>query len=92
MHANPALGSLDMVAQQLCISPRKIRDGLSQLGLSYRQLRQQFLHEKSKELLLKQQFKTEQIASILGYNDSANFRRAFKKRTGVAPTTFVSQH
>lgn len=87
----PATCSLELVAQKLGINSRKLRENLQRLNLNFRFIQQQFLFKLSKQLLLEKQLNTDQVASILGYNDSANFRRAFKKWSGVAPRTFVNQ-
>lgn len=45
---------------------------------------------KAKELLLKTDFKTYEIAALAGYNSAEHFIRVFKKNTGITPSEFRS--
>jgi YesN/AraC family two-component response regulator len=44
--------------------------------------------QKSKELLKQTQWSVTQIATMVGYNDSAYFSRVFHKITGQSPVDF----
>ncbi len=45
---------------------------------------------KAKELLLKTNLKTYEIAALAGYNSAEHFIRVFKKNTGITPSDFRS--
>lgn len=44
--------------------------------------------EASFKLLEDYKYSIEQIATAVGYNSSASFRRAFKRYTGISPTVY----
>ncbi len=48
--------------------------------------------KKAKNLLLSQNKKENEIASLCGYNNVEHFIRQFKKRTGVTPSQYKKQH
>jgi AraC-like DNA-binding protein len=79
---------METVAAELGISSRGLRRQLQALDTSFRsevddvrkQLALGYLRDSSMNL--------EQIASLLGYTEVTNFRRAFKGWTGKAPSEF----
>jgi AraC-like DNA-binding protein len=79
---------LDSAARALHTSGRSLRRHLSAAGTSY----QQILDEVRKRLALQYLETTHlplfEIASLLGFSDPSNFRRAFRKWTGRAPTDY----
>ena len=78
------------VAQRLCISSRTLRRELKNLGTSYQAL----LDEKRKDvtirLLKTSNISTQEVARKMGYSDSANFTRAFRRWTGKLPSHYRS--
>jgi len=78
----------DSMAKHLHISTRTLRRQLQQEGTTY----QQVLDDVHKELALRyfQQGcnSVEEIATLLGYSDTANFARAFRRWTGLSPTQY----
>ena len=79
---------LDSVARALHTSGRSLRRHLASQGTSY----QQVLDEVRKRLALQYLETTYlplfEIAVLLGFSDPSNFRRAFRKWTGRAPTDY----
>ncbi len=79
---------LSSAAQALHTSGRSLRRHLSSMGTSY----QQVLDEVRKRLALQYLTTTHlplyEIAYLLGFSDSSNFRRAFKKWTGKLPSDY----
>ncbi|MEM9624143.1 MAG: AraC family transcriptional regulator ligand-binding domain-containing protein [Pseudomonadota bacterium] len=76
------------VARALYISRRTMARRLDALGLSYRRIRQQLLMELSARYLTEDHLSVEATANLLGYHDTANFRRAFKRWYQVTPAEF----
>ncbi|MFT5760565.1 MAG: AraC-like DNA-binding protein [Oleiphilaceae bacterium] len=77
--------SLDLLANELCISPRTLRRQLQESNTSYKML----LESERKRVALSQIKKTEvtieELAEKLGYSDASSFSRAFKRWYGVSP-------
>ncbi|HLD66798.1 MAG TPA: AraC family transcriptional regulator [Pseudomonas sp.] len=75
-------------ARALHTSGRSLRRHLSLLGTSY----QEVLDEVRKRLALQYLGTTQlplfEIASLLGFSDASNFRRAFRKWTGKRPSDY----
>ena len=86
----PPLPGLADVAAQLHISERTLNRRLQAEGTTYRELRAQLLNQWARLYLLETDASVEAIAMKLGYQDAANFRRAFRARTGIAPGEFRS--
>ncbi len=80
--------NLDSAASALHTSGRSLRRHLAAAGTSY----QQVLDEVRKRLALQYLETTHlplfEIALLLGFSDPSNFRRAFRKWTGKAPTDY----
>lgn len=75
------------IATALHMSDRTLRRRLEKLGTSFSAI----LDERRKQLaqrLLREGVTVEVIAERLGYRDVANFRQAFKRWTGEAPSLF----
>lgn len=79
----PVLGE---VARALNLSERSLRRQLAQSGRNWRAIREQLRSERALELLSAGALDIAAIASEVGYSDAREFRRAFKRWTGMAPT------
>lgn len=73
------------VAEKLCISERTLRRRLEEDGACFRDLLKNIRHDAAIDLLKNTDMRIELIAWKLGYKETANFRKAFKVRTGVSP-------
>lgn len=80
--------SEEQAAASLCISKRTLARHLKAEGTSFRQLKDEILARQAKSYLAEGQLSVEAIASLLGYHDSANFRRAFKRWCGMSPNGY----
>ena len=84
--------SRDKVASALGMSPSTLHLKLSQHGTNFQQL----LDETRKELgcsYVKQPTRSvTEITFLLGFNDTSNFTRAFKRGTGMSPTEYRHKH
>ncbi|AYC31773.1 AraC family transcriptional regulator [Pseudomonas cavernae] len=82
---------LDSAARALHTSGRSLRRHLADMGTSY----QQVLDDVRKRLALEYLGTTHlplfEIASLLGFSDPSNFRRAFKKWTGKLPSDYRAE-
>ncbi|MEQ3694779.1 MAG: AraC family transcriptional regulator [Alcanivorax sp.] len=72
-------------AQKLRVSPRTLNRQLAQLNTSYRHMVEEVRREHATRLLGNSSMKIEQIAQELGYTDTSNFVRAFRKWMGITP-------
>ncbi|OEC36982.1 AraC-type DNA-binding protein [Pseudomonas cuatrocienegasensis] len=79
---------LEKLAQQLHCSPRTLRRHLQALGTSYQELLDELRFERAKALLNDQGWPICRIAEDLGFSESASFRHAFQRWSGVAPSRF----
>lgn len=48
--------------------------------------------DKAKELLLDSNLSINEIANVVGYDNSLYFSRVFKKETGISPTNYRNEH
>jgi AraC-like DNA-binding protein len=65
-----------------------MRRYLAEHGTSFRKLLDEVRADLSKNYLMHSQMSIDQIAYVLGYTETTNFRRAFKGWLGVSPTEF----
>ncbi len=80
-------GATEM-AQFLGCSVRDFRRALTEADLDYRQLMNVVRRQLAEESLARTQQGVHDIARRLGYSDAANFRRAFRRWTGLSPAAF----
>lgn len=76
------------VARAMFISKRTLARRLQMEGTGYRQIRDRVLQELAQQSLRESGQSVEAIAASLGYHDSAAFRKAFRRWTGVTPSGF----
>lgn len=75
----------EQLAANLCLTPRTLRRRLQERGLSYKQLLDDVRRRDSCHLLANSEMEIQSISEMLGFADPANFTRAFKGWTGMAP-------
>lgn len=80
--------SLVMTARLLCMTPRTLHRHLLTEGSSFKQILEEVRHGLALEHLRGGRLTVEEIAYSLGYSDLANFRRAFKRWEGMAPSAY----
>ncbi|MCY1405975.1 putative HTH-type transcriptional regulator [compost metagenome] len=83
-----AAPGLEGLAKQMNCSSRTLRRHLQELGSSYQQLLDELRFERAKQLLAEDQLPIYQIAEALGFSETASFRHAFLRWSGVAPSHF----
>ena len=80
--------SLQVTARLFHVTPRTLHRSLVAEGTSFRELLESVRRTLAVEHLKSGRFSMEELAYRLGYTDVANFRRAFKRWEGVAPSEY----
>jgi AraC-like DNA-binding protein len=78
--------SLERVATRLHRSERTLRRHLQQLNTSFQHLLDEVRYDKARQLLLHTDLPIYLIAEQLGYSETASFRHAFQRWSGLAPS------
>ena len=86
--SEPPLPDLGDVAFDLNVSQRTLNRRLQAENASFRQLKSKALARWAKQYLRETEHSVEAIADELGYTDTANFRRAFRKSEGCSPIEY----
>jgi AraC-like DNA-binding protein len=86
--ANGGFHSLDEVASKLGLSSRTLKRRLAGQGVTYSDLLDEQRREKALLLLRSPTLSLDEVAEQLGYSDASNFRRAFRRWTGVSPAAY----
>lgn len=86
--ANDGIPTLIELARTLNISPRTLDRHLNAEGIGFRDLFLRVRHERARQLLAAGQLSVTQIAYELGYSETTNFTRAFRKIEGISPAGF----
>lgn len=84
------LGSADLsvAAETTHMSERSLQRRLGECGVSFTQLLEQVRFDSAQRLLRNPAIKIVEISNELGYTDSANFTRAFRRWSGLSPQAF----
>ena len=80
--------SLERVAHDLGVSARTLRRQLSAYGVSFQALLEEERRAHALAALVETDATIDVVAARLGYSESANFRRAFRRWTGMSPGAF----
>ncbi|WP_162818225.1 AraC family transcriptional regulator [Aquirhabdus parva] len=83
-----AYPSIQSLADQLCMSARTLTRKLTEVGLSFSELLEEARLKDAQNFLKNTQFRMDDIAVKLGYQNSANFIRAFYRWTGITPSEY----
>lgn len=86
IQGGPPLPSLQMLASQRHVSERTLRRQLLQEGVRWRDLLTEVKMALAKQYLVNSTDSITTISLKLGYQDSANFSRAFRLHCGVSPS------
>jgi AraC-like DNA-binding protein len=82
---------INLAAEIAGSSVRTLQRRLSQYSLSYSEVIHQVQIEYAKELLADDDLRTLDVAYAVGYQDSSNFARAFRRIAGLSPKQYRSQ-
>jgi AraC-like DNA-binding protein len=69
-------------------SERTLRRHLQANGSSYQELLDELRFERAKQMLQEDELPIYRIAEELGFSETASFRHAFSRWSGVAPSQF----
>ncbi|CAH0302052.1 AraC family transcriptional regulator [Pseudomonas mediterranea] len=83
-----AAPGLEGLAEQMNCSARTLRRHLKDSGCSYQELLDELRFERAKQMLCEDQLPIHRIAELLGFSETASFRHAFVRWSGVAPSQF----
>ncbi|BFM15490.1 AraC family transcriptional regulator [Maricurvus nonylphenolicus] len=83
--------SQEQIADMLHVSARTLHKRLAKEQLSFRQLLTDYRIGKAQQFLKEGQLTVADVAECLGYKDTSNFGRAFKRATGLAPGEYRSK-
>jgi len=84
--------SLNILAQELFMSPRTLIRKLAKRRTSYQQILDCIRSKEAERLLRSTHNTAAEIAQKLGYLEAANFGRAFKRWHGKSPSAWRRQH
>lgn len=79
---------VDTVASHLATSTRTLSRSLQELGTSYQRILDEIRKEMAIEYLRNSSLPIEEVAALVGYSDPSNFRKAFRRWTGRAPSYY----
>ena len=82
------LPQLELAAEVAGMSQRSFQRRLAEAGLKFGRIVEEARFEAARRMLRDPGVKIIEISAQLGYRDSANFTRAFRRWTGVAPQVF----
>lgn len=80
--------SIGHVAEDLNLSKRTLQRRLQQQEISFAELRDQVRFHYSIDYLIKQHLSIDSISASLDFSDRTSFTNAFKRWTGLSPSTF----
>ncbi len=80
--------TLEDLAERLSLSPRTIDRHLKNENLQFRDLSQKIRFERACELLNRPGSSVNQVALNLGFSDTGNFSRAFRRVVGLTPSEY----
>lgn len=83
------LCTLEDVAKQMLTTPRTLQRRLRSENLSFQGLRDIWLGQQAMSHLTLDKLSVEVTATLLGYSDTANFRRSFKRWFGQPPSHYT---
>ena len=82
---------MDAVADSLHMSSRTLRRLLQAEGYTFQEVYDDLRHDLSKQYLRNSHLNLDEIAHLVGFTESTNFRRAFKRWQGMPPARYRRQ-
>lgn len=80
--------SIGHIAEELNLSKRTLQRRLQQQDVNFAELRDQVRFNYSIDYLIKQHLSIDSISASLDFSDRTSFTNAFKRWTGLSPSTF----
>ena len=82
---------IDGLAAMIGVSRRTLQRHLQQRGQTYARLLEQVRLQLARRMLAESSINVIEVAFEVGYSDPSHFSRAFRRWTGVAPSTYRSE-
>lgn len=83
---------LEQTASHFNMSSRTFRRRLSEENTSFQKILDSLRRELAETYLRNHALSVENVAELLGFNDTSNFRRAFIRWTGISPSVFQKKN
>lgn len=83
--------SKDRIASLLHISRRKLHNKLEQKNTSYQEILENLRSDLARQYIGQKNISIIEITYLLGFTDTSNFARAFRRWTGVSPSQYRKQ-
>lgn len=80
--------TLQDISEQLNMTARTLRRRLEEEGTNYKIMLEEAKRRDAIQLLADGKMEVQRVASLLGYQDPANFTRAFRQWTGQTPSEY----
>ncbi len=80
--------TLEEISQRLNMSTRTLRRKLEEEGTNFKALLEEAKRRDAIQLLDDRNLEIQRVATLLGYQDPANFTRAFRQWTGQTPSQY----
>ncbi|MEH6569303.1 MAG: AraC family transcriptional regulator [Halioglobus sp.] len=84
--------SMEAVAEKLNIGSRTLRRNLLAENTTFQDIVDQLRQDLSRHYLKRSQLNLDSIAQLVGFTETTNFRRAFKRWEGVPPAQYRRAH
>jgi AraC-like DNA-binding protein len=81
----------DDIAKRLCMSPRTLQVKLSKHNTTFQDVVNETRHALACAYMENSALSITEIAYMLGFSDTSNFSRAFRRWTGQSPREYVSK-
>ncbi|MFT5760183.1 MAG: AraC-like DNA-binding protein [Alteromonadaceae bacterium] len=78
--------SLDLLASELDVSAATLKRKLTAHHTNYQKILDRYRQQQAIFSLREQGYSTEKVAQLLSFTDITNFRRSFKRWTGITPS------
>ncbi|MCZ6829413.1 MAG: AraC family transcriptional regulator [Gammaproteobacteria bacterium] len=88
MGAPGRLPDMEQVASQLHLSSRTLRRNLRLENITFQTLSDTLRHDMSKRYLQNSRLNLDEIAHLVGFTETTNFRRAFRRWEGQPPAKY----
>jgi AraC-like DNA-binding protein len=82
----------ERVAQAMCMSPTTLQAKLVKRATSFQEILDETRRDLACSYVLRASGSITEVAFLLGFSDSSNFTRAFRRWTGLSPSTFRQRH
>lgn len=92
MSADNQFPSIEQIADSMHVSSRTIHRRLKTEGTGFRELVNEARITRASWMLLREKRSVTETAHLLGYQDSANFTRAFRRHTGMSPSEYLRKY